>query len=69
MIFIALIFITADGTRSAYRSEATFPTVAACEAQLAQDRPRYEAIRVIAETRAGRPIRMVAGCIDRRAAA
>ena len=64
MIFAVIIFAAAGAPPVTYRSLDGFPTMAACEAHLAADMPRLEAVRRDAELSLGRELRMVVGCID-----
>ena len=64
MIYAVVLFIATNAPPVAMRSAETFDTMAECETRLAVEMPRLEMVRQRAEASLGRPLRMVARCVE-----
>jgi hypothetical protein len=64
MIYAIVVFAATGLPPTVFRSAVDFATLAECEAQLAAEMPRLERARQMAQIEAGRPVRMVARCVE-----
>jgi hypothetical protein len=64
MIYAVVIFAATGLHPTMFRSAATFPMLDACRAHLAAETPGLERARAVTQAQLGRPVRMVARCVQ-----